>query len=278
MNRRKALDLLGLNDKSSEEDIKKSYRKKAMQHHPDRGGDEAKFKEIKEAYEFLTNPQPQPTQSGFPNPFGNFQDIFAQAFGHQMHSRAGAQTRAYISTLSISLKEAFDGCTKSLNIDLFKEPRIETLVIPAGCASETIIKSISGQAKSGEQIDLHFKVEVDSKSAQVSWPHPQFPGMVQDAGDIKDVIFVDALIMIMGGWIDFIGFDNSAIKLRVPEGMDAGKMLKVKGHGFWRNQQCTSRGDMYLKVVPKITKLPEQDKILLKQFTDAANSILDNKL
>ena len=54
-------DVLGLSRSASEEDIKKAYRKLAMKHHPDRNpdnkGSEAQFKEAKEAYEVLTDPQ-----------------------------------------------------------------------------------------------------------------------------------------------------------------------------------------------------------------------------
>ena len=48
---------LGLKRGASDEEIKKAYRSMAMKHHPDRGGDERKFKEISQAYEFLSDPQ-----------------------------------------------------------------------------------------------------------------------------------------------------------------------------------------------------------------------------
>ena len=53
-------EVLGLNKDASEEDVKKSYRKLAMKYHPDRNPDNPKaeehFKEAKEAYEILTDP------------------------------------------------------------------------------------------------------------------------------------------------------------------------------------------------------------------------------
>jgi molecular chaperone DnaJ len=50
-------DILGVSKGASEGDIKKAFRKKAHQLHPDKGGDKAKFQEINEAYQVLGDPQ-----------------------------------------------------------------------------------------------------------------------------------------------------------------------------------------------------------------------------
>src|SRR4051812_29929696 len=46
-------EVLGVGKDASADEIKKAFRKAAVEHHPDRGGDEAKFKEVNEAYEVL---------------------------------------------------------------------------------------------------------------------------------------------------------------------------------------------------------------------------------
>jgi molecular chaperone DnaJ len=57
MAQRDYYEILGVNKDASADEIKKAYRKKAIEHHPDRGGDEVKFKELSEAYEVLKEPE-----------------------------------------------------------------------------------------------------------------------------------------------------------------------------------------------------------------------------
>lgn len=57
MNIQTAYKTLGLNQKASQDEVKKAFRKLAAKHHPDKGGDEVKFKEINTAYQILTGKQ-----------------------------------------------------------------------------------------------------------------------------------------------------------------------------------------------------------------------------
>src|SRR5262249_23485264 len=53
MAKRDYYEVLGVSKSASADEIKKAFRKAAIEHHPDRGGDETKFKEVNEAYEVL---------------------------------------------------------------------------------------------------------------------------------------------------------------------------------------------------------------------------------
>lgn len=81
MAKRDYYEILGVSKDASADEIKKAFRRAAVEHHPDRGGDEAKFKEINEAYEVLkdTSKRQRYDQFGHAgvggasgNPFGGF--------------------------------------------------------------------------------------------------------------------------------------------------------------------------------------------------------------
>ncbi len=143
-------EVLGVPRNASEEDIKKAFRTLAFKYHPDRNRDdgaEAKFKEINEAYEVLSDADKRANydrfgHAGAAGPFGQgfegfdmggFGDIFEAFFGgtatasHQAPQR-GSDLR---QTLTISLEEAAFGADKELNVT-----RIETCSVCGGTGSK----------------------------------------------------------------------------------------------------------------------------------------------
>lgn len=81
-------DILGVDKKATKDDIKKAFRKLAQKHHPDKGGDEAKFKEITEAYSTLSDERKRKeydnygqTFAGGQGPYGGFDPSQFGGFG-----------------------------------------------------------------------------------------------------------------------------------------------------------------------------------------------------
>jgi molecular chaperone DnaJ len=135
---------LGLSRDATEEDIKKSYRKLAMKHHPDRNSDkgsEEKFKEAKEAYEVLTDPKKRAAYDQFghagvdpsagfgggrsgmgPEGFGGFADAFGDIFGEIFGQQArGGGSGVYRGAdlrynLEMSLEDAARGTEVKIRI------------------------------------------------------------------------------------------------------------------------------------------------------------------
>lgn len=138
-------EVLGLNRDASDEDIKKSYRKLAMKHHPDRNPDdksaEDKFKESKEAYEVLSEAEKRRAYDAYGHAgvsqqiggsdgqgFGGFSeafgDIFGEIFGGQRGGRGGSQVYRGADlryNLEISLEHAARGTETKIRIPTLEE-------------------------------------------------------------------------------------------------------------------------------------------------------------
>lgn len=112
-------DILGVSKEATQEEIKKSYRKLSKEHHPDKGGDEEKFKEIAEAYSTLSDPKKRAEYDN-PQSFGRsmgFEEFFRQANRRQ---QSDIQPNIYHRVI-IDLKDVLNGKTVPINYNSFSK-------------------------------------------------------------------------------------------------------------------------------------------------------------
>lgn len=144
MSKRDYYEVLGVGKTASADEIKKAFRQAAVKHHPDKeGGDEAKFKEINEAYDVLKDSQKRQRYdqfghagvggaSGGGNPYEGFSsqnfdfgeglgDIFGQFFGGGQRRQAPTRGRDVEVSLQLTFEEAIFGIEHSLEIDMDDE-------------------------------------------------------------------------------------------------------------------------------------------------------------
>lgn len=106
--------ILGLSPGAKEQEIKGSYKKLAMKHHPDKGGNKEQFQKIQEAYSVLGDAQ---KKKEYDNPV-QFNDFpFFQNF-HQTHTNAQQTNKKNDTTynMEISLDDAYKGCVKKIKV------------------------------------------------------------------------------------------------------------------------------------------------------------------
>jgi len=144
-NKRDFYDILGVNRDAGDEEIKKSYRKLAMKYHPDRNPDskdaEEKFKEAKEAYEILSEPDkrraydayghagvnPQMGGGGSGEGFGGFSEAFGDIFGEIFGGRGGGRGQQVYRgadlryNMDITLEQAARGTETKIRIPSLDE-------------------------------------------------------------------------------------------------------------------------------------------------------------
>ncbi len=273
--------ILGVEKSASEEDIKKAFRKLAHQHHPDKkSGDEARFKEINEAYSILSDKQKRNQYDSFgqagmggqggagfnPNDFGfdfsNFSqtgfdngdlgDILSSIFGGRRVRRG----RDIAVDIELSFQEAIFGTERKvvINSKLVKQKEV-AIRIPAGIDDGQMIR-MSGMGETvegGVPGDLYVKVHVRR--------HPTLRkegfNLVMDL----NIKLSEALL----GAEHRIGTLDGEITLKVPSGTNTGQILRVKGKGVPTG--ADRRGDLYVRI--KVTlpeKLSKEAKKLVEEL------------
>jgi DnaJ-class molecular chaperone len=263
--------ILGVPKNASQDDIKKAYKKQSMKHHPDRGGNEAEFKKVNEAYQTLGDPQkraeydnPQPQFRFNSQDFNGhpFEDIFG-GFGFGGRPRQRAKNRDIQIAYTIDLRDSYNGIGTTI-----------TYRMPSG-KTETLDLRIPPGVKNGDVVRVQGYGD-DS--------HPQLPrgdllvrlrmripkGWDVDGFDLITSTRVSVFDLLLGTEVLIDTPEGKTINLKVPKGSQSGTTFSITGHGL-PSQHGGHRGKIYVKVFSDIPKIDDED--LLNKIKDIKNSL-----
>jgi curved DNA-binding protein len=231
-------EVLGVDRNASEAEIKKAYKKQAMKHHPDRGGDETKFKEISEAYERITNPDKfagdyQTSPGGFQWRSGDdINDIFSEFFNfHRADPRQQRQTVVQMS-LWISLEDVYQGGERLVSVQSRNNVDAVKIQIPRGVMDGSTIR-YPKLAPGGQDLNIIFRVH----------PHKRFQRISKI--DLQTVVDVDFWDLILGTHVPVRHIDGDELMVRVPPKTRPNARLRLKAQGIQNDRQ---QGDLYVKL------------------------------
>jgi len=218
-------EILGIEEKATQEEIKKVFRKLAIQHHPDKGGDENKFKEINEAYEVLGDEnRRREYDNRKTNPYGGtqFEDLFSQMFGgnnpfgggNPFEQRRQQAAPSKIIKLKITPVESFLGSEKK--ILYFKENHC------GNCNG-----SGGDQQSCGGCGGVGFKIKTFGTGFMVQ----QVRTACENCGG-RGYTLVHRCITCAGKGTKT---ETNEINIKLPVGIDNGQYVKLQGLGDFQN-------------------------------------------
>ncbi|QBH97456.1 molecular chaperone DnaJ [Limnobaculum zhutongyuii] len=254
-------EVLGVGRDADEREIKKAYKRLAMKHHPDRNqGDkdsEEKFKEIKEAYEILTDAQKKAAYDqyghaafeqggmgggGFGGGFsggGDFNDIFGDVFGDIFGGRRQRASRGsdLQYTMTLTLEEAVRGVAKEIRIPTLAECDV---CHGSGAKAGTSSTTCSTCHGAGQ-------VQMRQGFFAVQQTCPTCHG--------RGKIIKDPCNKCHGqGRVE----KTKTLSVKIPAGVDTGDRIRLSGEGE-AGENGAPAGDLYVQIQVKQHPIFERD-------------------
>lgn len=266
MSKRDYYEVLGLAKNASDDDIKKAYRKLASKYHPDKlveaekSAGEVKFKEAKEAYETLSDPEKKIAYDSYghqdpqQNPFahgqrsrgqshtwnfediGDMQHVFEEIFKTQGGFTTRHQRAAPITVINISLQDAYSGRT-------IKHDAHTTIVIPRGIRSGTKLYVNGKFYQIDIRQDTKFKRSLDDLMIEIN------------ITAIEAMLGIDAMLEHL---------DGNKLQFTIPAGIQSGQIVKLSKMGM-KNPEMEMTGDLLVRITVTIPRdLQEFEKVSLR--------------
>lgn len=285
--------ILGVSRDADEAALKKAFRKLAREHHPDRGGDEEKFKEINEAYEVLSDPKKRqlydqygtanenqiPRGWGGGGGFGSWADILESirngegAFGGMDFDFGGfggfgganrpQRGQDLTVNLQITFDEAFKGVEKRITVRIPGKDQSDTLpvTVPAGAVDGGRLR-FRGRgglgANGGEAGDLLVVLKIQ--------PHEYFS---RQGADVLVEVPITVAEAALGASVVVPIPEGGKIRVKVPAGTQHGDTSMIRGKGA-PTHNGASNGNLlitYKVVVP--TEMNEEQTKAMEEFMAA---------
>ena len=255
-------EILGVQKNASDDEIKKSYRKLAMKHHPDRNKDdkeaERKFKEAVAAYEILKDPEKRSAYDqyghdafrqggmgggqGFGDFSGGFSDIFEEffggGFGGSSRQRGPQKGNDLRYNMSISLQEAFNGKKSQIRVPSYEGCDLCSATGSADKSGPSTCSTCGGQGK----------VRSTQGFFSIERPCPTCGG---EGSSIKN----PCLKCSGTGQVK----KQKTISVTIPAGVDTGTRIRISGEGE-PGQRGAGNGDLYIFVDVQKEKLFEREE------------------
>jgi curved DNA-binding protein len=251
---------LGVQRNAGPDEIKKAYRKLASQHHPDKGGDKAKFQSIQSAYDTLSdqqkrsqydNPMPQGMHFEFNNGGGgfDFNNIFSM-FGAQFQQQhPGHQTHTRMS-LWVTLQDVAQGGKRPVNVGTQQGSMTIEIEIPLGLNDGDNIQ-YPGIGPGGTDLIVNFRIH----------QHPKWQRNGLSLITDHQISVWDCLV---GGETTIKDILGNQLTLSIPPLTQPGSLLRLKGRGLASRQNAP--GDLLVRIHAKMpNKLSDDLANLIKE-------------
>ena len=257
-------DILGVDKTASDSELKKAYKKQSMQHHPDRGGDEAKFKEVNEAYTALKDPQKRqmydqfgttdPQQQGFSQNGatfhfngGDMNDIFSTFFGDGFAQPNSPFRQRQMRNQDITIAADIElediikgkdlianfrlpsGKQQTVNITLPKGVRPGDTIRYPGMGGDQVPQMPRGNLLVKVRVKRHPDYEVDGINLYIT----------------RNVSVFD---LLLGTNVRVETLHGRNLSVNVPPGTNSNTIFSISGQGL-PDQRSGQTGNLFVKVI-----------------------------